>query len=161
MPAFQRGPRKPAPADVAHLLGCPRLDPTWELSAVGALMKPQEREAIAHRPAEQPWDDQHAEAARRLLATAAERLDLTLNIATPGVGDYHLITDLAGTDATLGRGLALALSKRFPAHWFRLDRLLIRDGTFHKRLRNYKLELRVAHGATVPREVRAALKGLV
>ena len=158
-----RGPRRRREDGEARLLACPKLDPTWELSAIGSLMKPNPATGgpVRHREPEQPWTDDDAEAARRVVADAAAALSVELGVADDALGDFHFLVNLNGGEPTTARGVALALSTARPDHWFRLDRLYVRQRQFFRRKNHYKLELTRASEATVPREVRAALRHLL
>ena len=164
MPSFRRGARNvrsDADREVL-LLACPRLDPTWELRAVGSLMKPKDGAAgVRHREPEQPWTAEDEAAAREIVPAAAERVSAGCRVAEAAAGDYHFVAELRDAGLPALRGVALVLSRRLPQHWFRLGRLYVHGGRFLRRRRHVELNLVPAAEATVPREVRAALKDLL
>ena len=137
------------------------MSPEWELGALRALMKPQERGRILHRPAEQPWPPDAADRVEAARRAVVERLGYDPGPHLPEAGEYYLAADVAESDLPAARAFAVVLSRRLPGLWLVLDRLFVRDGRFYRRERGFKLNLVEAGDVHLPREVRAALRGVV
>jgi hypothetical protein len=172
-PTLPRGPgrrgaaRAPAGQPRQHLLGCPKVSPEWELGALRALMKPHDwtRGAVAHRPAEQPW---RAGAAAEVEAAFDEVVGRLKphpppRLHFPEAGDFRFVVEAAPDQLDPAKALAVVLSKRLPGVWITLGRLYVRDGHFFRRKRDNTFKFRLVPSTNVhlPREVRAALCGLV
>lgn len=171
LPTLPRGPRRRRRDPPRLVLAVPRVDPAWELGALQALMKPQAKGAIVHRPAAQPWPADAADAADRVAAAcrlARDRLgyDPRLHLpAGPGAGDdpgdFHLVADVAADDLPRAIAFAVVLSEALPGVWVSLGRLFMRDGRFYRRERGFKLRLVPAPNVHLRRDLRAALRGRV
>ena len=162
-PVIPRGPRRrraAAPATV--LFACPRVAPDWELGALRALMKPQTRGAIAHRPALQEWPAGADRAVRDACEAVRERLGYgPPPVHFPREGDYAFAAEVDGADLDAAKGLALLVSSRLPELWFVFGRLYLRGGRFFRRERGVKLNLVPAADVHLTRAVRAALRDLL
>jgi hypothetical protein len=164
LPHIPRGPRRPRPKRHRLLFACPRISPEWELATLSVLMKPKlhTRAALEHRGAgEQHWPP-HADAALdHALAVVHDRLGLSLTIHRPAAGEYFFLAEFARPQRPAMLALALLLSAALPDLWFALDHLFVRNGAFHRRQFGYKLNLVQASNVHLPRETRAALKGIL
>ena len=161
LPHIPRGPRRPLPATEALLLGCPRVSPEWELSALRALIKPQMGSRIRHRSGLQTWPAGADAQVRAAASACAERLDFEPTIHMPETGDYFLIANIPRRQLEEAKALAVMLSRRLPELWFVLGRLNVRNGRFFRRRFGYKLELRHASNVHVRRDIRTALSGMI
>ena len=159
-PIIPRGPRR-ARSDRPreHLLACPRVSPEWELGALRALMKPQERGRILHRPAEQPWPPDAADRVEAARALVRDRLGYDPKPHLPGEGDYFLAASVPDARLPHAMAFSVVLSRALPGLWFVLGRLYVRDGRFFRRQRGFKLNLVPASSVHLPRAVRAAIRG--
>src|SRR4051812_40692242 len=94
-PVHPRGPRRKRPALDVLLLACPRVAPDWELGALRALMKPQTRGAIAHKPAAQRWPGAAAESAIRAACRDVRvRVGYGPPLHFPRSGDYWFAAEI-------------------------------------------------------------------
>jgi hypothetical protein len=149
------------------LLACPKVSPEWELGALRALMKPHDwtRGAVAHRPAEQPWPAGAAAAIEGATHEVLARLkpDPPPRLHFPEAGDYWFVVESTPEQLDLAKALGVVLSNRLPGVWLTLDRLYLRDGRFFRRKRDNTFKFRLVPSPSVhlPRDVRAALRGLV
>lgn len=162
LPTHVRGPGRrgsPVPRTRPLLLACPRVAPDWELAAVRALIKPQTKGAIEHRPAEQPWPADAAERVEAARQLVRDRLGFDPDLHLPPEGDYRLVAEVLPDDLESSKALALLLSLKLPGVWLVLGRLFVRDGRFHRRERGWKLRLVPATNVHLPRDMRAALRG--
>jgi hypothetical protein len=141
------------------LLACQRVAPDWELAALRALIKPQTKGSIEHRPAEQPWPAGAAERVEAARQVIRDRIGFDPVLHFPSAGDYRLVAEISPRDLGAARALVLLLSTRLPGAWFVLGRLFVRDGRFFRRQRGWKLNLVPATNVHLPRDVRAALRG--
>jgi len=163
LPTWPRGPGRPraSAAPGLPLLACPRVSPEWELAALRALVKPQTKGAIAHRGGVQPWPAGAADRVADVTAQVNARLG-TAFAPLFAAGDYHVVFGGTGTtDPAAARALAVAASGAVPDTWFVCGRLLVRGGAFFRRERGYKLNLVPATNVHLPRDVRAALRGVL
>ena len=160
-PVMPRGPRRKRVACETLLLACPRVAPDWELGALRALMKPQTRGAIAHRPAGQAWPSNGAEVADRSRADARERLGFDLDLRFAHAGDYFFTAEVPRAACEEAKGFTVLLSKRLPGVWFVLGKLFVKDGRFFRRARGFKLNLVPATNVHLTRPIRAALRDLL
>ena len=170
LPTLPRGPgrrRAPGARPEKLLLACPRVSPEWELGALRALMKPHDwtRGAIAHRPAEQPWPPGAAGAVEAAACEVAARLkpDPLPRLHFPPAGDYWFVVEASQDQLDVAKALGVVLSKHLPGVWLAVGRLHFRDGRFFRRKRDNTFKFRLAPSPSVhlPREVRAALRGIV
>jgi hypothetical protein len=159
LPIIPRGPRRKRPHRASLLFACPRISPEWELNALSILMKPKEhtKGAIRHRPAEQPWPAHARAELDRSLQLVREKLELVLPVQIPDAGDYWMIAEVPAKNVEEAKALAVVLSQRLPDLWFVFDRLFVKNGTFHRRERGYKLNLVEATNVHLTRAIRAAL----
>jgi hypothetical protein len=146
----------------ASLLACPKVSPLFELNAVLALMKPNERTKgkVEHVAGVQAWPaegDGVLEAVRR---EVGERLGFRPEVHRPGEGEYWFAVPFEPAELEAAKALAVAASRRLPGLWLTLGRLLVRDGRFYRRQYGYKLKLVPATNVHLRREVREAIKGL-
>ena len=170
-PTLPRGPGRrgaaPAGGPRQHLLACPKVSPEWELGALRALMKPHDwtRGAVAHRPAEQPWPAGAGASVEGAVNEVIARLkpDPPPRLHFPEAGDYWFVVEPAHDQLDLAKALAVVLSRRLPGVWITLGRIYVRDGRFFRRKRDNTFKFRLVPSTNVhlPREVRAALRGLV
>jgi hypothetical protein len=171
-PTLPRGPGRRGAARTGaprrqHLLACPKISPEWELGALRALMKPHDwtRGAVAHRPAEQPWPTGAAASVERAVNEVIARLkpDPPPRLHVPEAGDYWFVVEAAENQLDVAKALAVVLSKRVPGVWITLGRIYVRDGHFfrHKRDNTFKLRLVPSTNIHLPRDVRAAVRGLL
>jgi hypothetical protein len=161
LPVMPRGPRRTRPARETLLFACPRVAPDWELGALRALMKPQTRGAIAHRPAGQVWFGKAAGIVEQSRADVRERLGFEADLRFAQAGDYFFTAEVPRGDCEAAKGFALVLSRRLPGLWFMLGRLFVQGGRFFRRARGFKLNLVPATNVHLTRPVRAALRGLL
>jgi hypothetical protein len=145
------------------LVACPRVSPEYELNAVHALMKPNERTKgkIAHTAGRQEWSAEAAAVVEAVLREGGERLAFAADLHRPAEGDYWFAFAVPAVRLEEAKGLALAISVRLPATWLTLGRLLVRDGRFFRRQHGYKLRIVPATNVHLRREIRGALKGLL
>jgi hypothetical protein len=161
-PVIPRGPRRRRAASPAKVLfACPRVAPDWELAALRALMKPQARGPIAHRPAAQAWSDASERAVREACADAQARLGYGPPLHFPRAGDFAFVAEVDGASLDDAKGFALLVSTRLPQLWFVFGRLFLRGGRFHRRERGVKLNLVPATNVHLTRGVRGALRELL
>src|SRR4051812_29694889 len=112
-PVQPRGPRRKRAARETLLLACPRVAPDWELGALRALMKPQTRGAIAHKPAGQAWEGARAEAAiRAICREVRDRVGYGPPLHFPASGDYWFAAEISSEIIEESKGFALVLSTR-------------------------------------------------
>ncbi len=164
IPVHPRGPRRSAASrPTRHVFGCPRVSPQWELGALLALTRPRPEHAgpILHTRANQPWPKRARGHVDAVCAIVRDRLGYDPQIHLGAAGDYHFVADVAGADVPLARAAALLLSRRLPGVWFVVGKTYVRDGRFFRRARGYKLNLVEATNVHLPREVRAALRGVI
>jgi hypothetical protein len=126
-------------------------------------MKPHDftRDAIAHRPAEQPWPSGAEGLADAVGRAVHERTGYDPHPHFPAAGDFRMVCRVAGHDADAARAFALALSRRLPGVWLTLDRLYVRDGKFFRRERGKKFRIVETSSVHLPRALRAALRDLL
>lgn len=161
-PVIPRGPRRRRTSIPAKVLfACPRVAPDWELAALRALMKPQARGPIAHRPATQAWSDAAERAARQACADARARLGYGPPLHFPRAGDFAFAAEVDAASLDDGKGFALLVSTRLPQLWFVFGRLFVRGGRFYRRERGVKLNLVPAANVHLTRAVRGALRDLL
>ncbi len=142
------------------LLGLPRFSPEWELSALQALMRPQEKGRIAHRHGKQ--------SIRRDLRRVVESIWSALNHALgelpelhfPTGGEYVFIATFDRLDEPRARAAAIALSAKLFDTWIVAGTLFIRGGVFFRRQRKYRLRLVRANDIHLSRLLRAAIKSI-
>lgn len=154
-------------ADQRYLVGCPRVAPDWELSAVQALIKPQVRGAILYRKPVQVWPSDGEVAARRICELFVASLDRVAGGTSapeiagwfdfPTAGEYAMVATVRDGDLPLARAIALLLSEQFHELWFVVDRLFARAGRFYRRQYGYKLNLVGASDIHLPRPIRSAV----
>lgn len=163
LPVLPRGPRRPAAARPprTQLLACPRVAPDWELAAVRALIKPQTKGAILHRPALQSWPVDGAAIVDDVRGAVRDRLGYDPRPHLPAAGDYFLVIEVSEPDRDAARAFALLLSRRMPGLWFVLANLFVRDGRFFRRERGWKLNVVPANNVHLTRQTWAALRGLL
>src|SRR3712207_3631901 len=119
LPTLPRGPRRsPRPRPNRVLLACPRVSPEWELGALRALMKPQEKGAILHRPAEQPWPAGAEQVVDEARGAVHDRLGFDARPHLPDAGAFWLVAEVRERDIDAAKALALLLSTRLPGLWF-------------------------------------------
>jgi hypothetical protein len=157
LPIYPRGPRRIAPRPPTLLLGCPRICPDWEYAALRALIKPQTKGAILHRPALQKWPARGAAVVADCRALVVARLGVDLPVETVDRGDYWLAGQIHAEQEPFARALAVLLSRRLGPLWLVLGGLFVREGRFFRRQRGYKFHLKAARDVHLRREVRAAL----
>ncbi len=143
------------------LMACPRISPEWELAALRALMKPQLKGAILHRPAHQHWPADAADRLRLVRHAIFDRIGFDPNPHLPPDGDYHLVCGVHPRDSAPARAFSLALSRQFAGIWFVLGHHCIRDGQFWRRRHGTQLRLAPATSIHLPRALRTALRGWV
>ena len=160
-PVMPRGPRRKRQPRETLLLACPRVAPEWELGALRALMKPQTRGAIAHKPAAQAWPAKGAAVIEQSRADVRERLGFDPDLRSAQAGDYFFTAEVARAACEEAKGFALLLSKRLPGVWFVLGKLFVKDGRFFRRARGFKLNLVAATNVHLTRPIRTALRDLL
>lgn len=153
--------RRARPAPQPILFACPRISPQWELGALRALIKPQTKEAIVHKPAGQKLPSGARQRVSDVSVTVAQRLGFAPAIHWPGAGNYTFAAEVEPRDTPNARALALAISRELPGVWLVLGRLFVRDGQFYRRERGYKLNLVPASNVHIARPIRAALNGVL
>ena len=81
----------------------------------------------------------------------------------PEAGDYWFVVEAAHDQLDVAKALAVVLSKHLPGVWITLGRIYVRDGRFFWRKRDNTFKFRLVPSTNVhlPREMRAALRGLV
>ena len=142
------------------LLGCPRISPEWELAALAALLKPQTKDAILHRPAEQKMPAGMPEKVARVVDSFAVHTGYRPTLHWPPAGDYYFAASIAASELTYARSLALAISQSLPTLWLTVDRLFVHDAKFFRRKRRTELHLAPAKNISIPRHIRAALASI-
>ncbi len=142
-------------------MGCPRICPEWEMAALRALMKPQLKDAILHRPAQQPWPRDALERIGCLRQQLANRTGYDPSLHLPPDGDYYLVSAVAPSEEVQARAFALALSKQFRQTWFVVGRLFVRDRAFWRRRFGTQLTIARASNVHLPRELRSVLRGII
>lgn len=161
LPQTPRLFRRKAHSDRPMLLGCPHVSPEWELRALRAIIKPQTRDAILHRPARQRLPGDFQDRVRHAMDSVAARLDYRPEMHWPEAGDYLFLTTVLPNQTPEARALAVVLSRQLPGTWIVLGRVFVRDGRFFRRKRGFKLELVPANGVNLTRPIRAALRGIL
>lgn len=167
MPATPRGPRRQvSPEAVALLL--PRLDPTWELAALTALMKPPRRATVvAHASAEQRLQAGWAGRVGERAEVVAGRLGVGVTVEWPEGGDFLAVVRVDPATDEVYRAMAVVLSSATPGLAWKLTvtgglgSLVVRDGRFFRRTRRTRLTLSPARDVHLSREVRAAVSDLI
>jgi hypothetical protein len=170
-PTLPRGPGRRGAASAGRprqlLLACPKVSPEWELGALRALMKPHDwtRGAVAHRPAEQPWPTGAAAEVEAAFDETIARLKPVPPplLHFPEGGDFRFVVEAAHDQLDVAKALAVVLSKRLPTAWITLGRIYVREGRFFRRKRDNTFKFRLVPSTNIhlPREVRAALRGLL
>jgi hypothetical protein len=160
-PVIPRGPRRKRVVRETLLLACPRVAPDWELGALRALMKPQMRGAIAHKPAGQAWPGNAAKRVERTRADVRERLGFDVDVRLAAAGDYFFTAEVPRAACEEAKGFAVLLTKRLPGVWLVLGRTFVKDGRFFRRERGIKLNLVPATNVHLTRPIRAALRDLL
>lgn len=160
IPHIPRGPRRAAFSTQAYksLLGVPRVCPLWELHALRALIKPQFKEAITHRPSDQKWsrgDVATIERAHRALRDRLHEISPALARQLPAIhlptdGEYRMIALYPIRRQTLARLLAITLSRALPKHWLTVGSLLVHEGRMYRRTGLRRLEIAVVRGTRWP-----------
>ena len=159
-PVLPRG--KPTRKRAATLLlACPKLSPEWELSALSALMKPRTMRIFQHQSGEQIWPDPADGVVEEVAAEVQHRLNFRVPLSLHAAGDYHLVAEVPREQLEEAKAFLAALTLRLPGLWFRLGKLLLRDGKFFRREQGYKLRLVPATNVHLRRDLRAAMKGLL
>lgn len=143
------------------LLACPKLSPEWELSALSALMKPKTMRIFQHQSGEQRWPDHADSVVDEVSREVEQRLAFRLPLSLHAQGDYHLVAEVSREQLEEAKAFLAALTVRLPGLWFRLGKLLLRDGKFFRREQGYKLKIVPASNVHLRRDVRAAMKGLL
>jgi hypothetical protein len=148
---------------VAGLISCPRVSPEYELNAMQALMKPNERTKgkIAHVCGEQILGAEEWERVERVWREAKDRLGFAGKMHWPAEGDYWFAVTFGMEELEEAKGVASAISRALPGVWLTVGRVLVRDGRFVRRRYGYKLKLVPATNVHLRRDIRAGLKGLV
>src|SRR5829696_7352433 len=124
LPHIPRGPRRRASTrSKQHWLACPRFSPEWELSALRALMKPQLKDAIAHRSAEQRWPADATQIVEDVTALVRQCTGFDARVELPAEGEFLLVLPVPDEFVMPARALAMLLSRRMPELWFVMDRL--------------------------------------
>lgn len=167
MPATPRGPRRRGnPEAVALLL--PKLDPSWELAALTALMKPPRRSVVvSHGTASQRVDEGMATRLEELARVVAGRLGVGVAVEWPEGGDFLAVVRVDPATDEVYRAMAAVLSSATPGLAWKLTvtgglgSLVVRDGRFFRRTRRTQLALSPARDVHLPREVRAAVSDLI
>jgi hypothetical protein len=132
-----------------------------------ALMKPHEwtRGVIAHRPAQQPWGAGAADTVEETVTAVLARLapDPRPRLHLPDAGDYWFVVETEVDQLDAAKALGVVLSARLPGVWLTLGRHFFRDGRFFRRKRDNTFKFRLVPSPSVhlPRQVRAALRGLI
>jgi hypothetical protein len=152
--------RKPLPP-TRILLGCPRISPEWELSALQALMKPQLKNAILHRSAGQRLSAAARTRVENAIGVLATRTGYRPAVHWPMTGDYLFAFEVLPAELEEAKGLALVLSRQLPGTWLVIGRWFIQDGQFFRRERRFKLNLVPATNIHLSRPIRAALNGVL
>ena len=158
-PVHPRGPRRQRRVLERQLLACPRISPDWELHALRALIKPQNRGPIVHREAGQVWPRDGEEIVRTIADDIERRLGYRAELHFPPRGDYFMVGDVPDAEIDSARAMAIVLSRRLADTWFVVGRLFVLDGRFFRRARGYKLDLVPATNVHLPRATRAAIAG--
>jgi hypothetical protein len=143
IPTYRRGGKR---ADVARnarvgsrlVLTCPRVCPKWEFDAWRALIKPQFKSAIAHRPSEQTWPN----GADAIVADVITRVNDSVTARVETAGDeHHLSISFPAKQSRAARAFAVELSRRLPELWFTFDRLLLNGGVLYRYRRSMRPEI--------------------
>jgi hypothetical protein len=165
LPTLPHGPVRRRRRDPARrvVLACPRVSPEWELGALRVLMKPHDwtRGAIEHREPEQHWPAHAADTVDEVRRAVAERLGFAPDVHLPDAGDFYLVAHASEDRIEYLRATGAALSRRLPGLWLAVDRLFVRDGRFFRREKRFKFNLVEAKSVHLPRDVRAALRGML
>jgi hypothetical protein len=141
IPTYLRGgKRADVPRDVRRssrlVLACPRVCPKWEFDAWRALIKPQFKSAIAHRPSEQTWPN----GADAVVANVIANGSVTARVQTDR-DEHHLSISFPAKESRAARAFAAELSRRVPELWFTFDRLLLKAGVFYRFRRTTRPEI--------------------
>jgi hypothetical protein len=122
-------------------------------------MKPKEQEkgAIRHRPAHQPWPDDAARRVEGACRVARDRLGFDPRPHLPPSGDYFLVLSVPREELHRATAFAVLLSHALPRQWLVFGRLYLKDGAFYRRERGFKLNLVPATNVHLTREMRAAV----
>ena len=161
LPVLPKLARRPRRRPDRLLLAFPRISPQWELGALGALMKPQLKDAISHQSATQPIPKKLREQVETALGIVDERLGYRPAVHWPESGDYVFAIEVSPADLVAAQALATVLSARLADVWLVLGRLFVREGRFFRRKRGYRLDLVPAANVHLPRPVRSALNGVL
>ena len=159
-PVPSLGRRAPRPAPSAVLIGVPRISPERELAAIRALIKPQAASALRHQidAGEQALPPGGADRVWRVAAAARAHFGLDLDLHLPPAGEYLVIGQCAGEALPAALAAGLLLSHRLPGLWVVVGRLYVRNGTFYRRERGVKLNLRPASNVHLSKPLRAAFR---
>ena len=161
LPHIPRGPRRIRRAlPDTQLLGVPRIAPDWEMGALRALMKPQDRSRILHRQALQVWPIDAAQRIEVARQAAVERLGYDPQLHLPIHGDYRLVVTVEVADLPRATAFAVLLSHALPGLWLVLGPLYLKDGRFFRRERGLKLHWSRRTTSTCL-ALRAAIRGAV
>ena len=160
-PIWPRGGRRARATGSRHLLACPRLCPRWEIDALRALTKPQLKQTILFREAQQNWPKDAHGIITQLHRQLIDRVNLSAEFHFPDAGDYYFLADFPANEFDAAKAAAVAISRKFPDLWFSLDRLLVREGCFFRRDRRVRFTVSRTTTIHLPRLMRAALRGIV
>lgn len=125
------------------------------------MIKPQTKDAILYRPAEQNLSGAVAGAIASAVRAFGDRTGYRAELYWAGEGDYHFVSSIAGGDLGLAQALGLAISRVRPELWLTCGRLLVRDGRFYRRRRGVRLELVEATGVRVPKDLHRIVADVV
>lgn len=95
------------------------------------------------------------------LSVVADRLEYRPDLHWPAAGDYLFVAEVAPSRIPEARALVVVLSNQLPGMWLVLGRLFVRDATFYRRERGFKLNLVPATNIHLTRPIRAALAGVL
>ncbi len=143
IPTYLRGgKRADLPIDTRArsrlVLTCPRVCPKWEFDAWRALIKPQFKAAIAHRPSEQTWPS----GADALVDEIIRSTDGAIRARVVTKADeHHLSISFPAKESRAARAFAAELSRRLPELWFTFDRRLLKAGVFYRYRRTTRPEI--------------------
>ena len=160
---WPRAKRKARQVEKTHLLGCPRLCPDWEMSALQVLCKPrpERRDAIIHRTGGQTWNIRWKRSVIEVTKALSEAMGALPEVHFPTAGDFIFVSQFPADQLEQAKTLAVAVTRCVPGIWLTLGRLFVHDGKFYRRRLGYLLQLSPATNVHLPRAMRSALRGIM
>jgi hypothetical protein len=123
--------------------------------------KPQTRGAVEHRDGMQHWPADGPSKVQKIIEVIEEQFGLHIEMHCPDHGEYFAAASVPARRRLEGLALATALSIAMPDLWFVYGRLFLQAGKYFRRERGFKLWLVEATNVHLPREMRAALRGIL